>query len=525
MRAPTRPNHRLFYGLLGAAFAVFIAVALAVGYFGPEAARADAPNASGAANQGDFPVAAGNLRGLTHDGTRYLAVANNGRGVWTFGSHTGPEDAVNQGGLPTDLRFITGMTHDGTRYLVVDAAVDQLWSFDSYTDPESAVNQGTFPAGLSAPRGITHDGTRYLVVDAADGELWSFDSYTDPESAVSQGTFPAGLGRATGLTYDGTRYLVADSTDSELWAFDSYTDPENAVMRGNFPAGIGFTAGLAWDSTRYLVVADTTLWTFVPSLSQVLNVRSTATERTSIALAWDTVDDATGYTVKWRAGDTGTFTLTTTTSTSHTFTGLAPGTAHQFVVYATGPDNSLGADSTLTPITTASRVCGAADITALGSLAVGSTTTRTIPDAGRVCDSYARPASKTRLFSFTVAAAAAPTITLSSVTHDPYLGLYENILSNGRVELATDDDSGGGNSARIRGVTLSASTTYYIDSTSSSATTTGELTLRIDVPQPQAVRMRLLEGSGFTPWVDFPGVLDASRATCPPAAFSTRTPS
>ena len=130
-----------------------------------------------------------------------------------------------------------------------------------------------------------------------------------------------------------------------------------------------------------LLDTDRTVYSYQTVFTQVMNLRATDTGRTTVSLEWDAVDRATSYTVEWRAGSSGDYSTATADGTTHTVTGLMANTAYRFRVKA----SATGPYSDVLGLTTPPPVCGAADVTDLGSLALDSTTTRTVSQAARDC--------------------------------------------------------------------------------------------------------------------------------------------
>ena len=96
--------------------------------------------------------------------------------------------------------------------------------------------------------------------------------------------------------------------------------------------------------------------------AQVTGLRATAASSTSIDVAWDAAARADGYTVIWRVVGTGSYTEATTTSTSHTITGLTENTMYTVRVQAarTGADPGQLSDlaTLMLPLTPPAQVTG-----------------------------------------------------------------------------------------------------------------------------------------------------------------------
>ena len=96
--------------------------------------------------------------------------------------------------------------------------------------------------------------------------------------------------------------------------------------------------------------------------AQVTGLRATAASSTSIDVVWDAAARADGYTVMWRVVGTGSYTEATTTSTSHTITGLTENTMYTVRVQAarTGADPGQLSDmaTLMLPLTPPAQVTG-----------------------------------------------------------------------------------------------------------------------------------------------------------------------
>ena len=245
-------------------------------------------------------------------------------------SLTNPSTATSLSG--PSLTYRTLVNFNG-RMLINDEGVADLYEITGYdTSTLTSTKIGDYP-------GINTNTTTMMSWSGKSAPIISTAASSNVADTTATVTLTATEADSSGRTFN-LRYRVGNSGVWTLATAVSSTTTTAAFNLTGLTASSSYNVQGSFDSNYPSDATATASFTTLPSpaLSAPTGLTATPTD-TSIALTWDSVTNATGYTIQWH-GPGGSFSSSNESSSTiaeNTITGLTHSTAYEIRVRGTAP--------------------------------------------------------------------------------------------------------------------------------------------------------------------------------------------
>ena len=241
------------------------------------------------------------------------------------------------------------------------------------------------PVPLLVPMDPQEHAQKFLITIPPPEAKCGCQPLTRPDMTLTvsdDGTDPTGM--TVELASVGVDAANVDWGDSSTEIVNSWPAKHIYAAAGTYP----IKATDVSDSSR-TASTNATVPFDRPALQAPANVKAASTAATNVALTWDAVTNATGYSVEYKKTADADFVAYSpaATTNSQTITGLTPATSYDFRVIATDGDDFQNSvpSNVLTASTTGAR------LDALANLTTGTTTASSVAltwDAVTNADTY-----------------------------------------------------------------------------------------------------------------------------------------